>query len=283
MLNSGRFLLHCIQILAIPGAIAAPPLFDSHIHYNADDAALLNPTQVIEHLKRNGIRRALVTSTPFEVVLKLYDQAPDRIIPILGIYRDDQDKRSWYQDKSLPARIEARLNKGVWRGIGELHLFAKHRHSPVFLQIVRLALQRRLPLLIHGDPAVIDSVYDIDPGQTVIWSHAGTYPYPDLIADYLQRYPALYVDLSVRDHRIAPNGKLEDNWFELFLRFPDRFMTGVDTYSPERWRKFDMVVASIRNWLNQLPDDVAMQIRYNNAARLFSIKTRSAGTRPISK
>ena len=125
------------------------------------------------------------------------------------------------------------------------------------------------PLQIHGDPAVIDTIYDISPSQRVIWAHSGTFPYPDLIADYLKRYPALTVDLSVRNEQIAPNGKISDVWYELFISQPDRFMIGVDTYSVLRWHKFDSSVATIRNWLAQLPDDVAQQIAYDNALALF--------------
>ena len=56
----------------------------------------------------------------------------------------------------------------------------------------------------------------------------GTAPYPDLTADYLERAPALCVDLSVHDERIAPKGILRNNWYELFAREPGRFMVGVD-------------------------------------------------------
>jgi predicted TIM-barrel fold metal-dependent hydrolase len=103
----------------------------------------------------------------------------------------------------------------------------------------------------------------------VIWAHAGTFPYPDLVADYLQRYPTLLVDLSMRDERIAPRGRLDDAWYELLVSYPDRFMVGVDTYSLSRWQDFDAAVARIQNWLSQLPDDIAMQLAHGNAARLY--------------
>jgi hypothetical protein len=82
----------------------------------------------------------------------------------------------------------------------------------------------------------------------------------------------LYIDLSVRDEQIAPKAEIDDAWYELFLKFPGRFMIGVDTYSVERWRKFDAVVTKIRNWLAQLPADVARQIAYGNAAEFFAPK-----------
>ncbi len=253
----------------LPVQLSAGPLFDAHLHYSANDAEHYSPRQIVDTLDRNKIKYAVVTGTPASHTATLYQQAPERIVPLLGIYRNPGDKVAWPHDTSLPSRIEAQLDKGTWRGIGELHIFANDRHSPVFHQIVQIAAQRQLPLQIHADPAVIDMVYDITPAQPVLWAHAGTFPYPDLVADYLHRYPALSIDLSVRDDQIAPNGRLNDDWYELFLRFPDRFMVGVDTYSRSRWKDFDSVVESIRTWLAQLPDEVARRLAYDNAAVFF--------------
>jgi len=256
-------------IALLPVSLGAQPLFDTHLHYNATDAAQFSPQQIIARLKHNGIEQAVVSGTPATHTASLYRQAPGRIVPLLGVYRSHDDKITWPKDTTLPGRVEAKLDKGSWRGIGELHIFAKDRHSPVFRRIIEIATQRQLPLQIHGDPAVIDTVYEVSPSQPVIWAHAGTFPYPDLLADYLQRYPALSIDLSVRDERIAPDGQISDDWYELFIRFPDRFMVGVDTFSLSRWHHFDAAVATIRNWLGQLPDDVAKRLAYDNAAAFF--------------
>jgi hypothetical protein len=239
------------------------------LHYNTRDAEQFSPQQIIAILDRNSIQKALVTGMPAHQAMRLHRQAPERILPLLGVYGGPKDKENWTQDTELPSRVEAQLKQGNWHGIGELHLFAKDRHSPVFTRIIELAQQHRLPLLLHADPAVIDTVYEQAPGQAVIWAHAGSFPYPDLIADYLSRYPALHVDLSVRDQRIAPDDVLRDDWYELFVRYPDRFMVGVDTYSLSRWHAFDEVVATIRRWLQQLPADVARRLAYDNAAALF--------------
>ena len=264
-----RKIIFLCLIVLLPASLMAGPLFDAHLHYNAADAVQYSPQQIIETMERNGIKHAVVTGTPTSHTESLYRHAPERIVPLLGVYRSYDDKINWPKDATLPARVEAELKKGIWRGIGELHIFAKDRHSPVFRRIIEIATQRRLPLQIHGDPAVIDTVYDIAPSQPVVWAHAGTFPYPDLIADYLQRYPALYVDLSVRDERIAPNGQISNDWYELFIRFPDRFIVGVDTYSLSRWNHFDSAVTTMRNWLAQLPGDVAKQLAYDNCAALF--------------
>jgi hypothetical protein len=270
MMTHNNFISYCLfAVLLLPPGLNAGPLFDAHLHYSADDARILDSQAVIACLDRNGIRYAAVTSTPSSQVTALYRHAPDRIIPLLGIYRSQNDKISWPNDATLPSYVEAELKQRHWRGIGELHIFARDRHSLVFRRIVEIASSQRLPLLIHGDPAVIDTVYDISPEQPVIWAHAGTFPYPDLIANYLRRYPALSIDLSMRDERIAPDGEIDDSWYQLFIDYPERFMVAVDTYSLQRWKDFDSAVTLMRNWLAQLPDDVAARLSYGNAATVY--------------
>ena len=269
----------CLVVL-LPASLSAEPLFDTHLHYNATHATQYSPQQIIAKLEHNGIKQAVVSGTPAAHTASLYRQAPAQIVPLLGVYRSPDDKIAWPHDTTLPERVEAELNKGSWRGIGELHIFASDRHSPVFRRIIEIAAERRLPVQIHADPAVIDTLYEVSPSQPVIWAHAGTFPYPDLLADYLQRYPALAIDLSVRDDRIAPDGQISDDWYELFIRFPDRFMVGVDTFSLSRWQHFDAAVATLRNWLGQLPDDVAKRLAHDNATAFFGQSERKAPRPP---
>jgi predicted TIM-barrel fold metal-dependent hydrolase len=269
MLINPRLFAYYLLILLCPASLTAQPLFDTHLHYNAEHTQNISPQQVIQTLERNNIQRALVTGRPARLAMTLYKAAPQRIVPILGVYENLEDKNRWHANVELPARVARQLRQGKWRGIGELHLFADDRHSPVFERLVELATQHQLPLLLHADPAVIDRVYEINPQQTVIWAHAGTFPYPALIADYLSRYPKLYVDVSVRDERIAPGGDIDDDWYELFLRHPDRFLIGVDTFSSSRWQAFDRAVTGIRRWLQQLPPEIRSRLAFDNAARLF--------------
>ena len=259
-----------LLVLLFSLRLSAQPLFDSHLHYSAEDAQRFNPQAIIDLLDKNAIRYAAVTGTPPEHVSKLYHLAPARIVPLLGVYRHSVDKSTWTNDKTLIPYLEKELERGYWCGIGELHIFARNRHSEVFKKVIALASARHLPLLIHSDPAVIDKLYEIAPKQPVIWAHAGTFPYPDLVSDYLRRYPNLSIDVAMRDERIAPDGIISDDWYELFVTYPDRFMIGVDTYSIERWQMFDSAVGTILNWLAQLPDDIAVQLAFTNAAKFYN-------------
>lgn len=260
----------CIGGLLTGPAAAAPPLFDAHLHYNDEHARRYPPAQILRTLRENGVVRAVVTARPPEQALALYRQDPQRIIPLLGVYRDLAEKQTWMQDDGLPGRVEQALSDGPWRGVGELHIFAGQRRSPVFLRIVELATAHDLPLLMHCDPAVIDALFEHAPAATVVWAHAGAYPYPALLRDYLQRYPRLYIDLSVRDDRIAPDGELDADWELLLLEHPQRFLVGVDTFRTERWARFGEVAAIMRAWLAQLPTDVARLIARDNGERVFA-------------
>ena len=249
---------------------AAEPLFDAHLHYNAEDAAQYMPQQIVNLLRDNGVETAVVTSRPPQKALQLHALDPQLIIPILGVYRVPADKqRLWLRDENLPARVEKALSNGPWQGIGELHIFALDRYNPVFLRLVELAATRRLPLLMHCDPAVIDALFRHAPQAKVIWAHAGAYPFPPLLRDYLQRYPNLYVDLSVREERIAPDGVLLPEWEWLLSEYADRFLVGVDTYRTDRWTQYPVVARQIRDLLDQLPVEVAKAIANGNGRRLF--------------
>ncbi|TDY03655.1 amidohydrolase family protein [Thiohalophilus thiocyanatoxydans] len=270
-----KYLLLLPLFLVISSNLFSQPLVDAHVHYNDSNRDIYSPEQIISIFEKNNISQAFVTAMPAQNAATLYQTDADRIIPFLGVYKQPQDKQNWHQDTSLPDYIEKQLEDGPWRGIGELHIFAKDRHSPVLHRLIQLAAQHKLPLLMHSDPAVIDTIYETEPGVTVIWAHAGAYPYPDLLDDYLQRYPELYVDVSVRNDRIAPNGQLADKWYNLFIQHPERFLVGVDTYSTQRWGNYHAEAALLRQWLKQLPSDVADRLAYRNAERLLTHQDRS--------
>jgi hypothetical protein len=271
MKTHAALLFALLTLLTARAAVAARPLFDTHLHYNAAYSSRYAPSQVIAALESGGVTHAAVTGLPPGQALRVYEAAPGRIIPLLGVYRIPGDKETWTRDAGLPARVEQMLRDGPWRGVGELHLFAAERRSPVFLRIVDVATARGLPLLVHCDPAVIDSLYEHSPQARVVWAHAGAYPYPALLRDYLDRYPHLHLDLSMRDGLVAPDGELTAEWEKLLWEYPERFLVGVDTFSVARWEAYGAAVRRIRRWLAQLPDAVAVRIAHRNAARLFAV------------
>lgn len=259
-----------LTLLLLAQAAGAEPIFDSHLHFSGAAASHFGPADIIERLDHNEVIGGVVSSWPNDGTLALYAAAPARFVPFLSIYREAADKSTWPHDERIIGEVEKALEAGPYRGIGELHIFAPDRRAPVYTRLLEIAAERDLVLQIHGDPAVIDAAFEHRPGLRIQWAHAGAYPYPDLLRDYLERYPNLHVDLSMRNERIAPDGELSMAWRELFFDYPDRFMVGMDTFSVRRWERFDELVNETRHWLDQLPADVARMIARENAERLFA-------------
>jgi hypothetical protein len=257
--------------LALSGC-AAPPMIDAHGHYTTADAAVFSPADIVAKMDAAGVRRLVVSGTPPAMAQALHRHAPDRFVPLLGVYTTELGKALWMHDAQLPERVRAQLASGHWAGLGELHLFARDAGSPVFAALVRLAAEHRLLLLIHGDAAVVDRAFALDPQARVLWAHLGTVPEPDAVDAVLQRHAgrALWVDTSVRDERIAPGGVLLPAWRALFARHPDRFVVAVDAFSTRRWGRYGEVVATIRTWADTLPPALARRLRHDNAAALLA-------------
>jgi hypothetical protein len=266
-------LLAAAKLPAVASATSASlaPMIDAHAHYSMPDAQVLSPDAVLEKLDAAKVSRLVVTSSPPQLAQQLYRHAPQRVIPLLGVYGSDLDKSNWMRDPSLPARVETWLGEGNWAGIGELHLFAADARNPVFERLVRLADAQRLVLMIHGDEEVVSRAFELAPEIRVLWAHLGTQPQPHRLARMLDRYPQqLWIDTSVRDERIAPGGRLLPEWRALFERHPDRFVAAVDTFSLNRWQQYEAVVVQIRAWVGTLPEPLRSNLLHDNAARLFA-------------
>lgn len=261
-----------LWVVFVGTALAQPqPLLDAHSHYTAYDAQHFSPAQVIATLDAAGVSRIVLSGAPWYTARDLHAYAPQRVIPLLGIYTNFTQKSGWMHDHTLPAQVESRLAQGSWAGIGELHLFAQQAHSPVFAQLVRIAHAHQLMLLIHGDPEVVDRAFEIAPTVRVLWAHLGTVPEPAVVQSVLARHAqrALWVDTSVRDERIAPDGHLLPEWRALLMAHPTRFVVAVDTFSAHRWGRYGELTTHIRQWVNRLPPPVQERLLWRNAEALF--------------
>jgi hypothetical protein len=270
---AGRSLAIVLMLGAalLPGMARAAPteLFDAHIHYSADAWDGYPVAEALAILERAGVRRALVSSTPDDGTLKLYEAAPGRIVPELRPYRSPSDMGSWHRDESLIPYLEGRLRRGIYRGIGEFHLAAADAGSPVVRRVVELAAARGLVLHVHGDARTVERLFALDPMVKILWAHAGMSDPPETVGRLLERSPNLWAELSYRLEEVAPAGRLDPDWRGLLLRFPDRFLYGSDTWTPARWPEVPRIADSARQWLKDLPPEVAAGIAWRNAEALF--------------
>jgi len=253
---------------AAPGHAQELPIFDAHIHYSRPDWEVFSPDQILAILDRAGVRRALVSSTPDEGTLRLSETAPHRIVPFLRPYRTREDMGTWHSDPAVQAYVEERLIRGIYRGIGEFHLSAAHVEAPVVKRSAELATQQGLFFHAHVDEATVEKLLQRYPQVRILWAHAGMSASAAAVGQLLDRFPTLWVELALRSD-VAPAGTLDPAWQALFLRHADRFMVGTDTWVTSRWEMLAEGMQAMRGWLSQLPRDVAEQIAYRNAERLF--------------
>ena len=244
------------------------PIFDAHIHYSQGDWDTLSLQQALALLDRAGVRQALVSSTPDDGTLKLYQADPKRIIPFLRPYRTRGDMGGWHSDPAVQAYVEERLTRGVYKGIGEFHLSAADTDKPVVKRLAELAAKQQLFLHAHVDEVAVERLLTLYPEVRILWAHAGMSSPVKEVGRLLDRYPKLWVELALR-FDVAPGGNLDPEWRTLFLRHPDRFMVGTDTWTTSRWDSLVEEARATRRWLGQLPRDVADQIAYRNGERLF--------------
>jgi hypothetical protein len=274
-------MLTLLLLLAAPSPAAAPlPLFDGHIHFNADASRMYTPAEALAAMRHAGIRGALVSSTPNEGTHALQNLDPGRIVPEIRPYRAEADRGNWYNDPGIADFVDQELRRGGYRAVGEFHLFGSQAASPVVGRIVRTAVERDLPLHAHADAQAVDILFDHGPRARILWAHAGMNASVAEIGRMLDRHPNLMAELSYRDD-VAPAGKLDVTWRELFLRHPQRFVFGSDTWTASRWRELGPLAQAAREWLAQLPPDVAENIAWRNAERLFAPR-QSGATRAAS-
>ena len=253
--------------VTLPAVAAELPIFDAHLHYSHDAWSVVPPKEAIALLRKAGLRRALVSSSNDDGNQKLHAEAPDLILPSLRPYRVRGEIASWIRDDSVVTYLEQRLAKHSYVAIGEFHLYGADADLPVPRRMVQLARQYKLLLHAHSDADAIERLFTQWPQARILWAHSG-FDQPERLREMLKKHPNLWCDLAFRtDH--GSGGKVSPEWRAVFLEFPDRFMVGTDSYTPERWPYVVEHASWSRAWLKELPADVAERIAYRNGEAVF--------------
>lgn len=249
------------------------PIFDTHVHYSANAWESYSPEIIIQKMIDANVFRALVSSSPDEGTRKLHALDPDRIVPFLRPYHGAIGPGNWYESDTILDYFQQRLQTLGYTGIGEFHLhYDGDADAPVVRQTVQIAVERNFYLHVHSNAEAVRTIFGYQPAVKILWAHAGLSEPPDVVSQMLDDYQNLWVDISIREHSIAPAGKLAADWRELFLRHPDRITIGSDTWTPSRWGQYEQIIEFDRGWLAQLPQEIAEKIAYGNAMRLFAAR-----------
>jgi len=255
--------------LAFCGVAAAAdlPIFDAHVHYSHDAWDVLPPREAVALLRKAGLKRALVSSSGDDGQQRLYAEAPDLILPSLRPYRSRGEISTWVRDASVVPYLEERLKRFRYAAIGEFHLYGADADLPVPRRVVQLAKQHGLPLHAHSDVDAVERIFRLDPAARVLWAHSG-FENPGRVREMLRKQRNLWCDLAFRsDH--GSGGRVSPEWRAAFLEFPDRFMVGTDTFTPERWHYVIEHANWSRQWLADLPAEIAERIAWRNGESLF--------------
>ena len=253
------------------------PIFDAHMHYSRESWVAYPPEKIQALLDSLSVTAALVSSAPDEGTFRLKAVLGERLVPMLGPYRNGADVFSWARDGTILPYVESAYRAGQHRGFGEFHLNVGQITLPVVKNVIAFAQQKNLFLQAHADARAVAELLDyVGANQIVLWAHAGVTATPEQIDALLAKWPKLSVELSLRDD-VAPQGQLDPKWRALLLKYSDRFMVGTDTWTVggsytgnERWDAYADIVNRIRGWLMQLPDDARAAIGYKNAERFLA-------------
>jgi len=257
-----------LATLTAPAAAQAPlPIFDAHLHYSHDAWERLPPKEAVALLRQAGLKRAMVSSSSDEGTQMLYAEAPDLVLPSLRPYRSRGEIGTWVNDPGIVPHLESRLKQYRYVAIGEYHVYGADADLPVVRRVVQLAREHKLFLHSHSDADAIERQFKQDPDARILWAHSG-FDSPEKVREMLRKHKNLWCDLAFRsDH--ATMGRVDDGWRAAFLEFPDRFMVGTDTFTPERWHYVVEHARWSRQWLADLPPAVAERIAWRNGEALF--------------
>lgn len=262
----------------IGAAIRDVPIFDAHMHYKQPAWEAYPVKTVIELMDKAGVAMALVSSTPDHGTIKLFEYAPKRIVPELRPYHGEAGSSNWTKSEGMLDYLQKRLEKYPHQGIGEFHVHnLDPSDRPLLTAIAQMAKVRRIPIHIHSGAAPVRLFYELEPGLTIIWAHAGMSEPADVVGAMFDKYATLYADTSYREHDILTgDGTIAPAWMDVITRHSDRLMVGTDTWVNDQWASYEELVDLNRRWLGKLPRDIAAKIAYKNAERLFKRKVSRA-------
>jgi hypothetical protein len=288
---TARRFIRAIALVAFAGASQAAdyggPLFDAHLHYNEEAQSPHPLTDVLDRMRRNGVKAIIANSRPNDGTQALAASPRTReagvtVVPFVRLYRNRADYDNWFRDESIYDMVQAELARGTaagpFRGLGEFHLYdSGNANGPVARKLMALADEKNLAVLAHVDDVAIDLLMDGTPsrGQKVrlIWAHTGIGGAPVARVDQLfAKYPLLMGELSYRPGLTCEGGRLCPEWRTLLLKYPNRFMIGSDTWVNQRWQSYDELMKGYRVWLGDLPSEAARGIAWENGAALFGVK-----------
>lgn len=259
-----------IVLLALWKPDYQPPIFDAQVHYNQNAWQRVRVEAIANGIRELNVRWLLVGSTPNEGTWRLVEALPERIIPmwIPEVDRDARDR--WMEDDAQLRSMEESLRQRPYRGVGELWFNRRDIDHPGVRRLLELARERDLVLHLRTDAGAIRELFAIDPELKILWAHAGVYDDAESVAEMLGHYANLWIELSHRNDA-TPQGRLMPAWRQIMLDHPRQVLVGTGTYTADLWFQYRTILSNHRNWLAELPEEVANRVAYLNGMALFGL------------
>ena len=196
-----RLTLLCASAGLPAVALAADPLpiADTHVHYSHDAWGTVPVPEVIGLMRKAGLRFAMVSSSSDEGTQRLFQAAPELVVPSLRPYRSRGEISSWVRDDTVVRHVEDRLRRFRYAAIGEFHVYGADADLPVPRRMVQLARQHNLLLHAHSDSDAIERLFAQFPQARVLWAHAG-FERPAQVRALLRKHRTLWADPSFKRH-----------------------------------------------------------------------------------
>ena len=280
------YLIAVLAVFASVGPAAAAdytgPLIDAHSHLSSGTA--IDP--YVAAMKRHNIRKVVLLGVGgvqrdeaewIEAAAKKY---PELVAAGLRIPDPTNMAAAGQLDVEL-ARTKARV-------MGEAHIrhaarkIERDPSAPAFMQILELSAQRGVPVVIHDEltPAAfasLEAVLAAYRQAIIVLAHAGG-AQPAALERLLERNANLMVDLSGMHFQRTPSlakekGPLDPAWKTLITRKPDRFLMGIDVWTPSTLEPavLDRLMTWTRRVLGELPGEAAERVAWKNAAILYRL------------
>ncbi len=264
------FLVAASPLAATDTPVFDGPIFDTHVHYSRDAWGAYSPGQILEKMDQANVSTALVSSTPDDGTVTLFEFAPERVVLGFRPYRSRTDRARWHENPDLLAYSKDRLAARRYKAFGEVILFMpENLETSEMAEYLNIAVEQGLILHSHSNATIVEALFEKRPELKILWAHAGFSEPAPVVARMLDRYPNLWAELSYRaDDIMAANG-LDPEWRDLLVRHAGRFTIGSDTWETGRWQFYQTLIDENRVWLGKLPPDVAVKIARGNAEALF--------------
>lgn len=259
------------------------PIFDAHVHYKEPAWDAFPVERILELMDNSGVAMGLVSSTPDDGTIQLWEFAPNRIVPEVRPYHGDAGSSNWTDAPGMAEYLQGRLDAYPHEGIGEFHIRNRGMwNDGLFREVITMAKDRDIYLHVHSGTEPIRWLYDVDPNVKIIWAHAGLGEPASEVYKLMAEFPSLLADTSLRESSMLGFDEvLDPEWEKIIFEFQDRLMLGSDTWVNSQWDRYGTIIDINRAVLSKLPRDVAEKLAYKNAERVFNRKITSdlIGTR----